>query len=50
MDFRQLQYVLKVAACGSITKAANELYMAQPSLSNCIGKVEKELGVLLFDR
>lgn len=50
MDFRQLQYVLKVAECGSITKAANELYMAQPSLSNCIGKVEKELGVLLFDR
>ena len=50
MDFRQLQYVLKVAACGSITKAANELYMAQPSLSSYIGKVEKELGVLLFDR
>ena len=50
MDFRQLQYVLKVAECGSITKAANELFMAQPSLSNCIGKVEKELGVLLFDR
>ena len=50
MDFRQLQYVLKVAECGSITKAANELYMAQPSLSSYIGKVEKELGVLLFDR
>ena len=50
MDFRQLQYVLKVAECGSITKAAAELYMAQPSLSNYIGKAEKELGVLLFDR
>ena len=50
MDFRQLQYVLKVAECGSITRAATELYMAQPSLSNYIGKVEKELGVLLFDR
>ena len=50
MDFRQLQYVLKVAECGSITKAANSLRISQPPLSNCIGKVEKELGVLLFDR
>ena len=50
MDFRQLQYVLKVSECGSITKAAAELYMAQPSLSNYIGKAEKELVVLLFDR
>ncbi len=50
MDFRQLQYVLKVAECGSITKAASELYITQPSLSNYISKVEKELGVLLFDR
>lgn len=50
MDFRQLQYVLKVAECGSITKAAAELYITQPSLSNYISKAEKELGVLLFDR
>lgn len=50
MDFRQLQYVLKVAECGSITKAAAELYITHPSLSNYISKVEKELGVVLFDR
>lgn len=50
MDFRQLQYVLKVAECGSITKAAAELYITQPSLSNYISKAEKELGVILFDR
>lgn len=50
MDFRQLQYVLKVAECGSITKAASELYITQPSLSNYISKAEKELGILLFDR
>lgn len=50
MDFRQLQYIIKVAECGNITKAASELYIAQPSLSNYISKVEQELGVLLFDR
>lgn len=50
MDFRQLQYVLKVAECGSITKASAELFITQPSLSNYISKAEKELGVLLFDR
>lgn len=50
MDFRQLQYILKVAQCGSITRAAAQLYIAQPSLSNSISKAEKELGVLLFDR
>ena len=50
MDFRQLQYIIKVAECGNITKAASELYIAQPSLSNYISKVERELGVLLFDR
>ena len=50
MDFRQLQYILKVAECGSITKAASELYIAQPSLSNYIAKTERELNVILFDR
>lgn len=50
MDFRQLQYVIKVAECRSITKAAAELYITQPSLSNYISKAEKELGVVLFDR
>ena len=50
MDFRQLQYIIQVAECGSITKAAAKLYITQPSLSNYISKLERELGVLLFDR
>lgn len=50
MDFRQLQYVVKVAQCQSITKAAKELFISQSALSHYIQNVEKEMGIQLFDR
>jgi DNA-binding transcriptional LysR family regulator len=50
MDFKQAQYILKVADLQSITKAANELYISQPSLSHYIAKVEEEFGTQLFNR
>lgn len=50
MDFKHYQYVLKVAELQNMTKAANELYITQPSLSHFIAKVEEEVGVPLFDR
>ena len=50
MDFRQLQYVTAVAEQQSITKAAAELSIAQPTLSHFIAKIEEEIGVPLFDR
>lgn len=50
MEFRQFQYIIKVAQLGNITKAAEELYMTQPALSHFIAKVEKEEGFKIFDR
>ncbi len=50
MDFRELQYILKVAEERSFSKAAQKLYIAQPSLSQYIQKLEQQLGVQLFDR
>ena len=50
MDFKQLSYIVKVAECQNITKAAKELFISQPSLSQFLSKTEEELGVKLFDR
>lgn len=50
MDFRDLQYVIAVADCGSITEAAKKLYISQPSLSYIISKIEQDIGVQLFYR
>lgn len=50
MDITQIQYVLAVAATGSFSAAADELYISQSSLSKQIMALEKELGVALFDR
>ena len=50
MDFRHLRYLCAVAEHRSITKAAAALYISQPSLSHFIAKVERELGIRIFDR
>lgn len=50
MDLRLLKYFLAVVDHGGITKAAKALYIAQPSLSQTIRKLERQLGVDLFDR
>ncbi|GAA4708637.1 LysR family transcriptional regulator [Brevibacillus fulvus] len=50
MELRQIKYVLAVAEERSFSKAANKLHLAQPSLSQQIGKLEKMLGVVLFHR
>lgn len=50
MDFRHLQYIITVAEERSISKAAEKLYIAQPSLSQFVKKVENELQVQIFDR
>ncbi len=50
MTYNQLKYVISVAENGSFSRAAKELYIAQPSLSNQIKALEEELGTPLFIR
>ncbi|MDQ0192930.1 LysR family transcriptional regulator [Paenibacillus wynnii] len=50
MELRQLQYALQIAAERNFSRAADKLHIAQPSLSQQLSKLEKELGVLLFQR
>ncbi|GAB3291426.1 LysR substrate-binding domain-containing protein [Parasphingorhabdus pacifica] len=45
-----MEYFVAVIDHGSITKAARALYVAQPSLSQAIRSLERQLGVELFDR
>ena len=50
MSLKQIECVVMAAKLKSFTKAANKLKIAQPSLSQSINTVEKQLGVPLFDR
>jgi DNA-binding transcriptional LysR family regulator len=50
MELRQLEYFQTVARTGSISAAARELRVSQPSLSMTISRLEADLGVQLFDR
>lgn len=50
MEIRQLMYVVQIAAERNFSRAAEKLHIAQPSLSQQLSKLEKELGVLLFKR
>lgn len=50
MDIRHLQYFLEVARQQSFTKAAEVLFITQPTISKTVKSLEDELGVTLLDR
>ncbi len=50
MKMKQFRYVLTIANVRSFSKAANELNISQPSLSQYVKKIEKRLGLELFER
>jgi len=50
MTLQQLRYVCAVEKCGSITRAAQTLYVSQPAVSSTIRALEEELGITIFVR
>ena len=50
MKLQQLRYVIQVAESGSLTAAAEKLFVAQPSLSKSVAELEREMGITIFTR
>lgn len=50
MDIRQLKYFIEVANTNNLTKAAQNLYISQPTLSIAMKRMEKELNTQLFNK
>jgi len=50
MNIMHLKYAVEVAKTGSITQAAENLFMGQPNLSKAIRELEENLGVTIFKR
>lgn len=46
----QLHYIITISETGSLNKAAELLYVSQPSLSNAVKELEKEFGITIFNR
>ncbi len=50
MTLQQIMYALTIAKEGSMNKAAEKLYTTQPTLTNAIKELEKEIGISIFER
>jgi len=50
MTIQQLNYVITISEKGSLNKAAEALFVSQPSLTSAVRELEKELGITLFNR
>ena len=50
MTLAQLRYTIEIAKAGSMNEAAKSLYISQPSLTNAIHELEKEMNIIIFNR
>ncbi len=50
MTLQQLKYIIKIVECGSISEAAKQLFITQPSLSSAVRELEEEFGIEIFNR
>lgn len=50
MNIQALRYVVQVSRIGSISRAAQYLYISQPTLSRAIHEIEESAGIILFNR
>ena len=50
MTLQQLKYIVTVAETGNITEVAKRLFISQPSLTNAIRELEKEMQITIFNR
>ncbi|MBQ5614913.1 MAG: LysR family transcriptional regulator, partial [Peptococcaceae bacterium] len=50
MNLEQFRYIKEVASCHSISKAAKQLFLTQPTISNAIHNFEEEVGYKIFQR
>ena len=50
MTLNQMNYMITIAETKSLNKAAERLYISQPSLTNAVKELENELGVTLLNR
>lgn len=50
MTLLQLRYVLTIAECGSMNRAAERLYVSQPTMTSAIRELENEIGIAIFHR
>ncbi len=50
MTLQQLKYVVKIAEIGTLSGAAKELFISQPSLTKSLSELEKEIGISIFQR
>lgn len=50
MNLQNMEYLIEISNCGSISAAAKRLFVTQPYLSKVLRETEKEYGLTIFTR